>query len=55
MIDETLEIGEQSLLTFNRIFGEYPYGVYSIVNTEFPSGMEYPGIVFISNDYFINI
>ena len=52
MIDKTLEIGEQSLLTFNRIFGEYPYGVYSIVNTEFPSGMEYPGIVFISNDYF---
>jgi hypothetical protein len=52
MIDKTLEIGEQSLLTFNRIFGKYPYAIYSIVNTEFPSGMEYPGIVFISNDYF---
>ena len=52
MINKTLEIGEESLQIFNKIFGKYPYGVYSIVNTEFPSGMEYPGIVFISNDYF---
>ncbi|OZV13927.1 agmatine deiminase [Tissierella sp. P1] len=52
LINESLKIGENSIKTFNKIFGKYPYGVYTIVNTEFPSGMEYPGIVFISNDYF---
>ncbi len=52
LINESLKIGENSIKIFNKIFGKYPYGWYSIVNTEFPSGMEYPGIVFISNDYF---
>lgn len=52
LINESLKIGENSIRTFNKVFGKYPYGTYSIVNTEFPSGMEYPGIVFISNDYF---
>ncbi|WP_353094812.1 M1 family metallopeptidase [Tissierella praeacuta] len=52
LIDETLKAGENSIKTFNKIFGKYPYGWYSIVNTEFPSGMEYPGMVLISNDYF---
>ena len=52
MINESLKIGENSIKVFNRVFGKYPYGQYSIVITEFPSGMEYPGIVFISSDYF---
>lgn len=52
LINESLKIGENSIKTFNKVFGKYPYNVYTIVNTEFPSGMEYPGIVFISNDYF---
>lgn len=52
LIDETLKAGENSIKIFNKIFGKYPYGWYSIVNTEFPSGMEYPGMVLISNDYF---
>lgn len=52
LIDESLDIGEKSISTFNKIFGKYPYGQYSIVITRFPSGMEYPGIVFISDEYF---
>lgn len=54
MVNKSLQVGGDSLQIFNRIFGQYPYGVYSIVMTEFPSGMEYPGIVFIGEEYFRN-
>ncbi|NLW23334.1 MAG: M1 family metallopeptidase [Tissierellia bacterium] len=47
-----IEVGKKCMEIFNRIFGSYPYGVYSIVMTEFPTGMEYPGIVFINKDYY---
>ena len=50
--DYALEVGKDSIKIFNELFGKYPYGVYSIVMTEFPTGMEYPGIVFISKDYY---
>src|SRR5690606_31965520 len=52
-IKHSLKAGVNAIRTFNKIFGKYPYNQYSIVMTEFPSGMEYPGIVFISNDYFV--
>lgn len=48
----SLEAGKSSIEIFNRIFGKYPYGQYSIVMTEFPTGMEYPGLVFIGKDFF---
>lgn len=51
LIEDALDTGEKALRTFNKIFGKYPYGQYSIVITKFPSGMEYPGIVFISDEY----
>lgn len=53
MADYALKVGLDSIGIFNRIFGKYPYSQYSIVMTEFSSGMEYPGIVFIGNDYFL--
>lgn len=53
LANTSLEIGAESLKVFNNIFGPYPYDRYSIVMTEFPSGMEYPTIVFISNDIFL--
>lgn len=52
MVNFALEVGADSIEIFNRKFGKYPYGIYSIVMTEFPTGMEYPGIVFINKDYF---
>lgn len=52
--DYALEVGKKCIKIFNRLFGQYPYGVYSIVMTEFPTGMEYPGIVFINKDYYNN-
>ncbi|MCF6466555.1 M1 family metallopeptidase [Clostridium sp. Cult2] len=47
-----LEVGKDCIEIFNRLYGKYPYGVYSIVMTEFPTGMEYPSIVFINKDYY---
>ncbi len=49
---KSLEFAEDSLKVFNRVFGKYPYKEYSVVQTNFPSGMEYPGIVFIGNQYY---
>ena len=51
-VKECLKFSRQSLEVFNKIYGKYPYSVYSVVLTEFPSGMEYPSIVFISEEYF---
>lgn len=51
---EALEIGKRSIEIFNSTYGEYPYPIYSIVETEFPSGMEYPGLVYISTKYYDN-
>lgn len=47
-----LNAATDSIKTFNKRFGKYPYKDFNVVMTEFSSGMEYPGIVFISNDYF---
>ena len=52
IMDYTTKIGEDSIEIFNKVFGKYPYGQYSIVQTNFPSGMEYPGIVFIGKQYY---
>jgi len=52
VIDFATGVGENSLKVFNRVFGKYPYGQYSVVQTNFPSGMEYPGIVFIGKQFY---
>jgi len=49
---EALEIGVNSIKIFNEKFGKYPYPTYSVVETVFPSGMEYPGLVYISDAYY---
>lgn len=52
MKNNALKFAESSLKTFNKVFGQYPYKEYSVVQTNFPSGMEYPGIVFIGSQYY---
>lgn len=52
VVNSSLQYAVDSLKTFNEQFGTYPYGTYSVVITDFSGGMEYPGIVFISEDYF---
>ncbi len=51
---EALEYGKRSIEIFSSSFGKYPYPAYSVVETEFPSGMEYPGLVYINNRYYDN-
>ncbi|MTI66318.1 MAG: M1 family metallopeptidase [Firmicutes bacterium] len=43
-----------SIEVFNKTFGKYPYGQYSVVATSFPTGMEYPGLVFIGEEIYTN-
>lgn len=41
---------KDSLITFNKLFGEYPYKTLNICETNFVyGGMEYPNLVFISD------
>lgn len=49
---EALDIGVKSIKIFNEKFGEYPYPSFSVVETVFPSGMEYPGLIYISDSYY---
>lgn len=50
--NSALKFAENSIGTFNKVFGKYPYKEYCVVQTDFPSGMEYPGIVFIGSQYY---
>lgn len=52
LVEESLKYSRDSLRLFNSVFGKYPYGTYSVVFTEFSTGMEYPGISFIGEQYF---
>ncbi len=51
-INNAMSTVENTFKTFNEQFGKYPYESYSIVETHFPSGMEYPELAFIPNTYF---
>ncbi len=47
----SIEYAVKSMKYFNKTFGEYPYPTYSVIQTEFvQGGMEYPGLVMISDD-----
>jgi len=49
--EQNLKAGVDSIKTFNKLFGEYPYSTYSIVKANFiHGGMEYPNMVIISDD-----
>lgn len=50
-INDALGYGADSIEFFEEIIGDYPYKTYSVVLTNFPSGMEYPGLVLISQNY----
>lgn len=48
--NECLQAGIDSISTFNRLFGDYPYSTLNIVETNFVhGGMEYPNLVMISD------
>ena len=48
--NECLQASIDSLNTFNRLFGQYPYNTLNVVETNFVhGGMEYPNLVMISD------
>ncbi|QEK10946.1 M1 family metallopeptidase [Crassaminicella thermophila] len=52
IINRAVNSAKNALKIFNHVYGKYPYGQYSVVQTNFPSGMEYPGIVFIDKNAY---
>ncbi len=50
--EEALEYSKEALRVFEKHFGKYPYGQLSVVETYFPSGMEYPTLIYISQEYY---
>jgi len=53
-IDDAMLFGVESIKVFEKLIGDYPYKSYSVVLTNFPTGMEYPGLVLISESYLSN-
>jgi len=49
---KAVDAARDSIKSFNRIFGPYPYSELSVVATDFPSGMEYPTLVMIAKDRY---
>lgn len=50
--DHTLNISLQALESYSALFGDYPYQRLLVVQGDFPDGMEFSGIVFVSSDWF---
>ena len=49
---EVLQTTAQSLALYNELLGPYPRPSLSAVVADFPDGMEYSGLYFISRDYY---
>lgn len=47
-----MKYAKNSIKVFSDTFGKYPYKTYSVVATNFPSGMEYPALVYINKEYY---
>ena len=51
--DNAIAIIGQSILYFSELFGvSYPHDEMTIIEADFPDGMEYDGLFFLSKDYF---
>lgn len=49
--NSSLKAGVDAILTFSKLFGDYPYSTFSIVQADFIyGGMEYPNLVIVSAD-----
>ena len=52
-LDDAMSFSLEAISSFEETIGDYPYKTYSVVLTNFPSGMEYPGLVLISKGYLL--
>lgn len=49
--ERTIQAGIDSIRTFSKLFGDYPYSTFTIVKADFLyGGMEYPGLIYVSAD-----
>lgn len=49
--EKSLEIACKAISTFNNLIGKYPYKTLAVVEANFVhGGMEYPNLIYISND-----
>ncbi|MEM9953844.1 MAG: M1 family aminopeptidase [Chloroflexota bacterium] len=48
----TLDITVQSFEQYVSLFGAYPYDKFLVVQGDFPDGMEFTGLVFVSTNWF---
>ncbi len=50
---DTINIIAEALVFFSELFGvDYPHSEMTIIEADFPDGMEYDGLFFLSKDYF---
>jgi len=47
-----LEVAGQSLDMYSDLFGTYPYPRMVVVQSDFPDGMEFSGLVYVGGEYF---
>lgn len=52
--NHALNVALRSFETYVKLFGDYPYERLLVVQGDFPDGMEFSGIVFVSSDWFKN-
>lgn len=48
----TLEETVKAVILFQRLFGDYPYDRFVVVQGDFPDGMEFSGLVFVGTAWF---
>lgn len=52
---KSLNISADAIKTYNKRFGEYPYGTCSVVETDLNGGMEYPTMIMLLSSAYDDI
>jgi hypothetical protein len=52
--DHALDIASRSVTLFSDLFSPYPYERLVVVQGDFPDGMEFSGLIFVGNSWFVN-
>lgn len=50
--EHALDVAVRSVAMYEDLFGPYPYERLAVVEGDFPDGMEFSGLVFVSKDWF---
>lgn len=52
--DHALDVAARSVALFSELFSPYPYERLVVVQGDFPDGMEFSGMMFVGNSWFVN-